>query len=290
MLVIFSGGLLGIALLWSIKLRKKMFYIENGKKQGIHSATHIMVFDHNNRPSIERIEILKTSDEKYFACRFKSQCVKYIYNQKTNEFQITRTYQQDMTHRQLLNSKDIDSFNIPFLREKFGVCQCQTPEPKLLPYLISELTQPYFFLQYFSGIIWTMQGQLFFSLGLIAFSILFTFINYFVFIKKAHKKLQASLKNAENVNILRDEIFIELDSSELVPGDKFILKEGMKLPCDVAILSGELFANEASLTGESLPIAKFPLQYNDKILNFDEDKRHILLEGTVILNIKKSLK
>lgn len=52
------------------------------------------------------------------------------------------------------------------------------------------------------------------------------------------------------------------------------------MPCDVAVIQGELFTNEASLTGESLPIAKFPLEDKNKLLNF-EDKKHILLEGII---------
>ena len=44
-------------------------------------------------------------------------------------------------------------------------------------------------------------------------------------------------------------------SSELVPGDIY-LPQG-EVMCDSLILQGEVFVNEANLTGESIPIAKF---------------------------------
>ncbi len=34
------------------------------------------------------------------------------------------------------------------------------------------------------------------------------------------------------------------------------------IPCDCILLSGELMMNEASLTGESIPVPKYPLEKN----------------------------
>ncbi|NTU72856.1 cation-translocating P-type ATPase [Candidatus Roizmanbacteria bacterium] len=59
------------------------------------------------------------------------------------------------------------------------------------------------------------------------------------------------------VRVLRDGEEVSLDSRELVPGDVVVLEEGMKVPGDGIILSSShLEANEASLTGESLPSPK----------------------------------
>ena len=49
----------------------------------------------------------------------------------------------------------------------------------------------------------------------------------------------------------------ELDSSELVPGDVILIKNGMKIPADARLFSvKELFTDEALLTGESSPVKK----------------------------------
>jgi len=42
----------------------------------------------------------------------------------------------------------------------------------------------------------------------------------------------------------------EVDSEDLVPGDVLVIsKNGMSMPCDAALLSGNCIVNEAMLTG-----------------------------------------
>ncbi|NLM78042.1 MAG: heavy metal translocating P-type ATPase [Ruminococcaceae bacterium] len=50
--------------------------------------------------------------------------------------------------------------------------------------------------------------------------------------------------------------FIEVDVDEVDVGDILLVKTGAKVPVDGTILSGEGSINEASITGESLPVAK----------------------------------
>ena len=59
----------------------------------------------------------------------------------------------------------------------------------------------------------------------------------------------------------------------LVPGDVIILEEGDKIPADSALLESlHLEMNEASLTGESMPVEKSV---------HEEEKKHIFL-GTIV--------
>ncbi|MDD3949034.1 MAG: heavy metal translocating P-type ATPase, partial [Anaerolineaceae bacterium] len=51
-------------------------------------------------------------------------------------------------------------------------------------------------------------------------------------------------------------VFIEVDVDEVDVGDILLVKTGAKVPVDGTILSGEGSINEASITGESLPVAK----------------------------------
>jgi P-type Mg2+ transporter len=54
---------------------------------------------------------------------------------------------------------------------------------------------------------------------------------------------------------------IELPIKELVPGDIVMLSAGDLIPADIRILSAkDMFVSQASLTGESLPVEKFPIQ------------------------------
>eukprot|EP00166_Cyanidium_caldarium_P005167 ctg_603.g269 len=53
-----------------------------------------------------------------------------------------------------------------------------------------------------------------------------------------------------------DGVLERISSSELVPGDVFVIESGMTLPCDCTLLSGSAVVTEASLTGEASPLFK----------------------------------
>ena len=50
--------------------------------------------------------------------------------------------------------------------------------------------------------------------------------------------------------------FVEVDVDEVDVGDVLLVKTGAKVPVDGTVLSGEGSINEASITGESIPVAK----------------------------------
>lgn len=91
---------------------------------------------------------------------------------------------------------------------------------------------------------------------------------------KAEKSLETLKKlTVSLVRVVRDGKQQEIDSRLLVPGDVVYIEEGSKVPADgIVVESMHLEVNEASLTGESLPVEK-----NAK----EEDKRELFM-GTVI--------
>jgi Cd2+/Zn2+-exporting ATPase len=50
--------------------------------------------------------------------------------------------------------------------------------------------------------------------------------------------------------------FVEVNIDEVAVGDVLLVKTGAKVPVDGSVLAGEGYVNEASITGESLPVAK----------------------------------
>ena len=62
---------------------------------------------------------------------------------------------------------------------------------------------------------------------------------------------------AQKVEVLRGGHTVAIDSSELVPGDVIMLAEGDKVPADIRLTTADsVRADEAVLTGESVPVAK----------------------------------
>ncbi|MDO8516312.1 MAG: HAD-IC family P-type ATPase, partial [bacterium] len=93
------------------------------------------------------------------------------------------------------------------------------------------------------------------------------------------EKLQAIVKVSSRVR--RDGKVFDIDSSELVPGDIIILKAGMKVPADARLISAqEVLANEALLTGESLPTKKLVCDISGSI--GIGDRKNMVHMGTII--------
>ena len=75
---------------------------------------------------------------------------------------------------------------------------------------------------------------------------------------KAEKTVEALKKLVgSKAKVRRDGKVIEVDANDIVPGDIVLLDEGAKVPADIRLIQvRSLQINEASLTGESLPVTK----------------------------------
>ena len=81
-----------------------------------------------------------------------------------------------------------------------------------------------------------------------------------------HKKSVADLAGAMSLNV--DKVWLKADGTEvLVPigdvkaGDCIVVRTGGMIPLDVKVVNGEATVNQASITGESMPVPKGPGSY-----------------------------
>jgi Ca2+-transporting ATPase len=99
---------------------------------------------------------------------------------------------------------------------------------------------------------------------------------------KAEKTVEALKKLVgSKATVRRNGSSIEIDADEIVPGDIVILEEGAKVPADLRLIQvRSLQVNEASLTGESLPVSK-----HDKLIDKDAslgDQKNMAFAGTFV--------
>ncbi|CAD7927051.1 unnamed protein product, partial [Amoebophrya sp. A25] len=75
-----------------------------------------------------------------------------------------------------------------------------------------------------------------------------------------------------------------VNSTQIVPGDIFEVPDGVGMPCDAILLEGYALMNEADLTGEPMPVSKFPIEPSENKLNLAKHgKKHYLYCGTSVL-------
>jgi len=94
----------------------------------------------------------------------------------------------------------------------------------------------------------------------------------------------ASLREltAPAARALRDDEWLELRASELVPGDIISLEAGDRVPADARLLSAQsLETEESSLTGESLPVEKRSAPIADEGAAL-ADRRDMVYLGTTV--------
>ena len=139
----------------------------------------------------------------------------------------------------------------------FGRNEHIVDPPGYLEYLYEVMTEPFFFVQYMAAVIYIIEKMPELSVLLIGASVLTTSTNY-VILYISYRKIKDIAEVVVTVSVLRDGAFRGLPSDQLVPGDIFIPSE--ELSCDVLLLKGEVYVNEANLTGESVPIGKFGIE------------------------------
>jgi Ca2+-transporting ATPase len=99
---------------------------------------------------------------------------------------------------------------------------------------------------------------------------------------KAEQAIEALKKMlSPNITVLREGREEEIPTKNLVPGDILILEAGDKIPADARLIEvHSLKSDEASLTGESVPVKKHAQELlKDVAIN---DRRNMVFAGTII--------
>ncbi len=132
-----------------------------------------------------------------------------------------------------------------------------------LKILISQFKSPLVYILLIAAAVSFLLGE-FVDGSVILLAVFINTIVGFIQESKAEKALGKLKEMVEHqVLVLRDGIEKEIAAKFLVPGDIIILRAGDRIPADGRILEAREFrVNEASLTGESVPVDK-----TDKALN-----------------------
>jgi Ca2+-transporting ATPase len=147
-----------------------------------------------------------------------------------------------------------------------------------------------FFMQFHNALIYILLGASFITAildewidsGVIFAVVIINVIIGYIQEVKAQEAIE-SLKKMMTTEavVIRDAKKINISSIDLVPGDIVLLESGSKVPADMRLLDcNNLKVDESMLTGESLPVQKDILLYNQDItLN---DRKNMTYSGTYV--------
>ncbi|XP_067826649.1 cation-transporting ATPase 13A2 isoform X2 [Heptranchias perlo] len=172
-------------------------------------------------------------------------------------------------------------------RRVYGPNVIDVPVKSYFALLIEEVLNPFYIFQIFSIILWITETYYYYA-GCILF---ISIVSIGISLYQTHKQsvtLRNMVKLTVNVQVRRDTGEEEMvNSQDLVPGDCIVIPDdGIQVPCDVALLTGECMVNESMLTGESVPVMKTPLPDQDANYSHEEHKRHTLFCGTQVVQSK----
>src|SRR3989441_5686001 len=122
---------------------------------------------------------------------------------------------------------------------------------------LEEIREPLILLLLGTGILYSVWGSIGDALTILV--VILLLVGAEVFNEYRSKKAIAGLSQLSEptATVRRDGQDVELPVEEIVPGDLILLQAGRRVPADARLLeSYSLAADEASLTGESVPVEK----------------------------------
>ncbi|CAI2356256.1 unnamed protein product [Caenorhabditis sp. 36 PRJEB53466] len=212
--------------------------------------------------------------------------------------------------QQWLNPADLDS-SAPFILFKNSANETQGLEQEeidsrreiyssnsltvrltpLLIILFKEVLGPFYLFQAFSVTLWYIDQYAYYATVIIIITV--GSAGYSVYaMRKQEKRIRTLVGDSPMVTLRRGGEDIDIDASQIVPGDIIILpSHNFVLPCDCLLMNGTVIVNEAMLTGESVPVTKASLKEADACgfevrLSPERHNRHTLFSGTTILQTR----
>eukprot|EP00501_MAST-03F_sp_TOSAG23-6_P001273 GSMAST32.ASY1.ANO1.1321.1 assembled CDS len=261
---------------WSVDFKARMLF---SNATDISSATHLLVRPHMHRGKASLEKIFRSKCNGKLGFEFQRQ--KYIY----------------------LSADELKAHHRRN-EEKFGLNRMSITMPSFLELYRNQLLAPLCIFQFFVAFLWLLDEYWQYTL----FSIFSIFMLESTTTFQRRRTMQTLAGMAQKpypIQVFRHNIWSEMTTAELLPGDLISIRAKIKekairaggvvgvhsdiIPCDCVLISGNAVVNESSLTGESVPQMKDALQCrsdSDAKRNLAPDGRdrvHILFAGTSLI-------
>ncbi|NXI48956.1 AT132 ATPase, partial [Chloroceryle aenea] len=171
-------------------------------------------------------------------------------------------------------------------RKIYGPNLIEVPVKSYARLLVEEVLNPFYIFQVFSIVLWVCDAYYYYAACIFLISTISIGLSLYE-TRKQTTTLQNMAKMSVGVRVHRpsgEEMVVS--SVDLVPGDCISLPtDGMLVPCDAALLTGECMVNESMLTGEHWG-AGGRGRASQLAYSAEEHKRHTLFCGTQVIQAK----
>lgn len=109
--------------------------------------------------------------------------------------------------------------------------------------------------------------------------------------KKNENNLRSLAKEQSYVTVVRNGIVQSIESIDLVVGDAVVLESQTIAVCDMVVVrASSVVTDESSITGETIPVVKYPVSIDRATEEFsiEKHKKHVVFCGSTILQVRKS--
>ncbi|KAJ1926895.1 hypothetical protein IWQ60_003410 [Tieghemiomyces parasiticus] len=212
---------------------------------------------------------------------FNYQCTRYVFNPKTHDFEPFEFPLGNTTQDLMALSVGLAAAEAEYRSELLGPNFISVEVPSIPLAFVREFTD--FFYLYQLTVLWLFYYYAYYNIGLVDTAVIFVSAFVKVFIRRNSEcRLKRMAEHEDTCQVYRDGAWAELSTAELVPGDLIEIRAHQLVPCDAVILSGNVVVDESSLTGEPLPVRKFPLRAGSPFDINGSGKLSALFSGTII--------
>ncbi|OAD04089.1 hypothetical protein MUCCIDRAFT_82030 [Mucor lusitanicus CBS 277.49] len=246
---------------------------------------HILGFD-TLTTTVPVVKLDNQQQQRYF----EFQSTRYHYEATTQTFEpVDINSFFSMKPRDLITMKQgLDDATAQSRLQALGPNFIEVKVPTFLQALWDELTG--FFYIYQLQILWCYFYLAYWQIGISDTGVILLAALIKVIVRlKSEKRVKKMAEHVDTCQVLRNQVWSSVFTADLVPGDVIKLEAGQTVPVDAVILCGDIVVDESSLTGEPLPIRKFPLRATDdsaSMADFDcqssAGKTNSLFAGTTI--------
>ncbi|KAG6849996.1 hypothetical protein H0H93_002786 [Arthromyces matolae] len=218
---------------------------------------------------------------------------RFVLDPRTGLFSMARDWRDpSVTNLESVKS-GIDETNRLQRRLLFGKNEIEIEGKSTISLLVDEVIHPFYVFQIASIVLWMFDDYYYYAFCIAVISMT-TITATLLETKKTIKRMRDMSRFSCQTDVLINGLWMERDSSDLVPGDLVNLSNSdfSTFPADFFLLSGDAIVNESMLTGESVPVPKIPMKEEDLVRwqnSKDENPKCVLYGGTKVVRIRGAI-